>query len=602
MRKNIAIISLLFSMVFISCDQEYNTVGADLVGDEHFDFDKYEVGIKAYSQATQEVQTNNLPINPLGFYKNPYFGDTKANFVTNVSLNTFQPKFGTNVQIENVTLYIPYFSTVEDTNEDGSRTYKLDSIFGANPESKMKLSVYENGYYLSQFDANDQSQSSRYFNDMDGLIDAQKRGHDGSGNSVANGTRLNDSSDPAENDQFYFKKEEIKVYKTKFNTLSGQIEYLDENDNVTTDPTKYVVKERLAPGIYLNLNKQFFKKRILDASNSDLYNHNTFRQYFKGLYFQMEQVAGQEGAMAMLNFNNAKLNINYSSVNDGAQAGTAATSKTMLLSLGSATGGSTVSLQDYSYSSTFSSGLANSANVFGNVNFGQNERLYLKGGKGSVVYIDVFGDDKNSDGQNNDADADNDDGINDNISDPSYNNGIPDELDQLKLKGWLINDAYLEFYVDKTAMSQANQEEAERIYLFDATNQKVIYDCAFDNSTSTSAKNNKYVFGGILQRDSNKKGEKYKIRITQHINNILNSSNVNINKNVKLGLCVTESIAVTTNFYFKNPLTFGPGPEDDIKYFPVASVMSQQGTVLHGTHSAVLDKKLKLVIHYTKPN
>ena len=587
-------------MVFISCDQEYNTVGADLVGDEHFDFDKYEVGIKAYSQATQEVQTNNLPINPLGFYKNPYFGDTKANFVTNVSLNTFQPKFGTNVQIENVTLYIPYFSTVEDTNEDGSRTYKLDSIFGANPESKMKLSVYENGYYLSQFDANDQSQSSRYFNDMDGLIDAQKRGHDGNGNQGS--IRLNDSSNPLENDQFYFNKEEIKVYKTKFNTLSGQIEYLDENDNVTTDPTKYVVKERLAPGIYLNLNKQFFKKRILDASNSDLYNHNTFRQYFKGLYFQMEQVAGQEGAMAMLNFNNAKLNINYSSVNDGAQAGTAATSKTMLLSLGSATGGSTVSLQDYSYSSTFSSGLANSANVFGNVNFGQNERLYLKGGKGSVVYIDVFGDDKNSDGQNNDADADNDDGINDNILDPSYNNGIPDELDQLKLKGWLINDAYLEFYVDKTAMSQANQEEAERIYLFDATNQKVIYDCAFDNSTSTSAKNNKYVFGGILQRDSNKKGEKYKIRITQHINNILNSSNVNINKNVKLGLCVTESIAVTTNFYFKNPLTFGPGPEDDIKYFPVASVMSQQGTVLHGTHSADLDKKLKLVIHYTKPN
>jgi len=30
--------------------------------------------------------------------------------------------------------------------------------------------------------------------------------------------------------------------------------------------------------------------------------------------------------------------------------------------------------------------------------------------------------------------------------------------------------------------------------------------------------------------------------------------------------------------------------------------MSQQGTVLHGTHSADLDKKLKLVIHYTKPN
>ncbi|SEP74011.1 DUF4270 domain-containing protein [Flavobacterium urocaniciphilum] len=606
MRKSIAIISLLFSMVFISCDQDYNTVGADLVGDEHFDFDKYEVDIKAYSQATQEVQTNNLLVNPLGFYKNPYFGDTKANFVTNVSLNNFQPKFGTNVQIENVTLYIPYFSTVDETNDDGSKTYTLDSIYGANPESKMKLSVYENGYYLSQFDANDQSLDSRYYNDMDGLIDAQKRGNDGSGNSVANGTRLNDSSDPAENDQFYFNKAEIKIYKTKFNTVSGQIEYLDENDNVTTDPTKYVVKERLAPGIYLNLNKQFFKKRILDASNSDLYNHNTFRQYFKGLYFQMEQVAGQDGAMAMLNFNNAKLNINYSSVNDGAQAGTAATSKTMLLSLGSATGGSTVSLQDYSYSSAYSTGLANSANVFGNVDFGQNERLYLKGGKGSVVYVDVFGDDKD----NPDTDTDNDDGIEDDVTDESYHNGIPDELDLLRKKGWLINDAYLEFYIDNssTVMGGANQEYAERIYLYDATNNKAIFDYTFDTSTSLSAKNNKYVYGGILQRDNDatsstyKKGIKYKIRITQHINNILNSSNVNINKNVKLGLCVTESVAITSNKYFKNPLTFGPGAEDDIKQLPVSSIMAQQGTVLHGTHSTDPEKKLKLVIHYTKPN
>ena len=139
MKKNIAIAFLLISIVFISCDQEYNTVGADLVGDEHFDFDKYEVDLKAYSVATGEVQTNNLPINPLGFYNNPYFGQTSANFVSQVSLNTFQPKFGTDVKIEDVTLYIPFFSTVDEVNDDGSRTYKLDSIFGANPESKMEI-------------------------------------------------------------------------------------------------------------------------------------------------------------------------------------------------------------------------------------------------------------------------------------------------------------------------------------------------------------------------------------------------------------------------------------------------------------------------------
>lgn len=597
MKKNIAIAFLLISIVFISCDQEYNTVGADLVGDEHFDFDKYEVDLKAYSAATGEVQTNNLPVNPLGFYNNPYFGQTSANFVSQVSLNTFQPKFGTDVKIEDVTLYIPFFSTVDEVNDDGSRTYKLDSIFGANPESKMKLNVYENGYYLSAFDPNDQSQSAKYYNDMNGLIEAQKRGAGPGDVSVAGGDRLNNdnSNSNAQNDQFFFNKAEIVIYERKYNTVSGEMDYIDEAGNVTTDPTKYVVKERLAPGIYLNLNRQFFKKKVLDAAAADLYNHNTFRQYFKGLYFKMEQIAGQEGAMAMLNFNNAKLNINYNSISENQ---TAVTSKTLLLSLGTSVGSATVSLQDYNYGGAYSAGLSNAANVFGSPTYGQNERLYLKGGKGSVVYIDVFGDDK----ENPDGDTDNDDGINDDTTDESYQNGIPDELDELRKKGWLINDAYLEFYVDKTAMASTNQEEAERIYLFDATNQKVLYDCAFDNSTSSFFKNNKYVYGGILQRDSNKKGEKYKIRITQHINNILNSSNVNVNKNVKLGLCVTESVLVTSNFYFKNPLTFGPGTEDDIKYFPVASVMAQQGTVLHGTHSADLSKRLKLVIHFTKPN
>ena len=153
MKKNIAVLFLVFSMVFISCDKDFNTIGGDLVGDEHFDFNKYEVqGLKAYSVRTKEVQTNNLAINPIGIYNNPYFGQTKANFVTQVSISTLQPKFGTNVQVEEVTLYVPYFSKAGTKDADDVTTYTLDSIFGSDPESKIKLSVYENGYFLNSFD------------------------------------------------------------------------------------------------------------------------------------------------------------------------------------------------------------------------------------------------------------------------------------------------------------------------------------------------------------------------------------------------------------------------------------------------------------------
>lgn len=608
MKKKIAVLFLVFSTVFISCDQDFNTIGADLVGDEHFDFDTHEVGLKAYSIRTNEVQTNNLPINPLGFYDNPYFGETNANFVTQLSMDTQQPSFGTNVQIENVTLYIPYFSTLKTTNSDGSREFTLDSIFGADKESKMKLSVYENGYYLNSFGGSNQDESAKYFSDMNNLIDAQKRGHNGSGDT---GTIiLNDSPNNAENDQFFFNKAEIIVYKTKFNTVSGILEYVDAN-NVPllnqSDVSLRVVKERKAPGIYLTLNKAFFKKKILEASGSSLFNNIAFRQYFKGLYFKMEQVAGQKGAMAMLNFNNAKLNVNYSSIDSGQ---TVASSKTYLLNLGFNKindVGNTVSLQDYNYTDTFlgnyNSGLSNPANTIGNPLFGQNEKLYLKGGKGSVVYIDIFGDDREN---GDDGDADNDDGIEDDVTDASYNNGIPDELDLLKRKGWLINDAYLEFYIDQTAMGGANQVEAERLYLFDATNQRSLFDYVFDASVSSNSKYNKFIHGGIIQRDgTTKKGIKYKIRVTQHINNLINSTNVNINKNVRLGLCVTENISQTGLFYYKSPLDLNNTPtilDDDIKLFPVASILSQEGVVLHGTASTDAVKRLKLTIHYTKPN
>lgn len=597
MKKKIAVLFLVFSMVFISCDQDFNTIGSDLVGDEHFDFDTYNVALKAYSVRTGEVQTNNLPINPLGFYNNPFFGETKANFVTDLALNTVQPNFGTAVVVDDVTLYIPFYSTVKTTNEDGSREFTLDSIYSkteAGKISKMKLNVFENGYYLSPFEGPNQDETAKYYSDMNTVIDAQKRGADASGNSISvasGGTRLNNGSNVAENDEFFFNKSEIVIYKTKLNTVSGNVEFVDANDAFTTDPSEYVVKERLSPGIYLHLNKDFFKKKIIESAGDNLFNNNNFRQYFKGLYFQMEQIAGEEGAMAMLNFNVAKLNIDYHSIDTGS---TIPTVKTFLIGMGLNSGGNTVSLQDFAYSGAYDTGLTSSSS---NPTFGSDSNLFLKGGKGSVVYMDVFGD----------ADVLGDDGqpyINPLTLQPG--NGVPDELDQLRLKGWLINDAYLEFYIDKTAMAGNSEfQEAERLYLFDATNHKPLADYYFDSTTSSNSKQNKLIHGGIIERDDtgSNKGVKYKIRITQHINNLINSSNVNVNKNVKLGLCVTENIGLIGNYFYKSPITFSSGP--DIKFFPVTSIIAQQGTVLYGTNPASpadADKKLKLTIHFTKPN
>ena len=76
--KGIALIVGLFG--FVSCDKDFNSMGSDLVDDHHFTLEKYEVQhLKAYSKATGPIQSNNLPINALGIYKDPYLVPLKPN-------------------------------------------------------------------------------------------------------------------------------------------------------------------------------------------------------------------------------------------------------------------------------------------------------------------------------------------------------------------------------------------------------------------------------------------------------------------------------------------------------------------------------------------
>ena len=41
MNTFIKAVLLLFAFTFISCDKDFNTLGSDIVGDEHFTFEKY---------------------------------------------------------------------------------------------------------------------------------------------------------------------------------------------------------------------------------------------------------------------------------------------------------------------------------------------------------------------------------------------------------------------------------------------------------------------------------------------------------------------------------------------------------------------------------
>lgn len=562
MKRNFLKITLALVIAFasFSCDKDFNSVGSDIIGEDHFNFEKYEVqNLVAYSKATGAVQSNNLPVNAFGIYDNPAFGTTKANFVTQVELAGIDEIVGTNIEIkanDSVYLYIPYFSRV-DKVVDGENIFILDSIYG-NQASTMSLKVYENAYILRDFNPNPDpndilSYYQRYFSNEKGLIE-----------NNLNGTVLNNSTKIEENSQFIFNKKEIIKYKT-----DEDGNFIDSNGVIVTDLTKRVVKDRKKPGMWLSLDKDFFKTKVLMAAPNKLTSNTIFKEYFRGLYFKMEQNPGEEGLLAMMDFSKGKIVIQYHS-DVTTVVGGVSTIKNSKKEYSLNLKGNTINFYDYENDAAYQAALASSNAVIG------DSRLYLKGGNGSVAYIDLFGADQDG-------------------------NEIADELEELRNNNWLINEASLTFYIDKSKMNVDGVKEPKRIYLYDATNNLPILDYSVDNSTTIDLKNNKFNFDGIIKVDENKKGIYYRIRLTNYINRVINSEDASLNKNIRLGLSLTENINISTNGFLTSPISLG---SQQTSFIPISSVMNPLGTVLYGSNVAPIneDKKLKLQIFYTKPN
>jgi len=534
---------------FVSCDKDYNEIGADIVGDDHFGFQKYTGAfIKSYNQKLGPIASNNLAVNPLGFYDNPAFGTTQANFVTQIEMATPNPTFNnTNNQlyvnlpaIDSVVMEIPYFSKMIFTDTDGKKTYKLDSIYGIEA-SKFKLSVYRSHFYLRNLDPNESLGATQlFYTDKDAEIDNNKIP-----------VLLNDlpTSDPRnadghENSQFYFDKREHKT--TVPNETAGQPD----------------VATRSKPSMRLHLRNDVFNAAIINAPSGQLADNNVFKNFFRGIYFKTESL-GNPGNMATLNFKDGKITLYYNEDKKTTPTTGDPTyeriNKTYVLNLN----GNTVSLLNNTNENVDYTNASNNPSQ-------EASQLFLKGGQGSISVIDIFGPDAN-------------------------NNGIADEIEVIKANGWLVNEANLTFYVDRLAMSDARSIEPNRIFLYDLNNKKMVVDYILDGtSNGINPKFNKSTFGGILEKENvaGGRGVKYKIRITNHVRSLINRDSTN----VRLGLSITENI---NNVGFSKLKTANTTTNSA----PAMSVMSPLGTILYGSSPLVPDdKRLKLEIYYTKPD
>lgn len=515
-KRILFVVSVLF---LYSCDKEYNAIGADLLGENHFDFLQYTSDVVAHNQKIGPVDATNLSINALGIYNDPAFGKTTAHFATQLNLAALAPSIGANAVVDSVYLSVPYFSTLKTTNTDGSHVYELDSIYGG--QAPIKLSVFESNYFMRDLDpASNFTETQSFYTDQTAIFENAKLG-----------SRLNNASSPSQNDAFFFDSKEIVQ---KVTAADGKVSLA-----------------RSVPAMRLKLDNSYFATKIMNAPASKLATNDVFKDYFRGLYFKIETVSGSAGSMAMMNFKSGKITISYTEdlVTNGV---TTRVPKTLDINLN----GNSVNLLDQTnVNASYTNAVNNPNTSLGDTN------LYVKGGEGAMTVIDLF--------------------------------KTPGELNLIRSKGWLINEANLVFHIDAAKMATSN--EPNRVYLYDLTNNRPVVDYFLDATNATDPKKSKYVFSGIINKEAvtNGRGQTYKIRITNQIRNLVKYAD---STNVKLGLVVTENIGESNFSKLKTPNSF-------TSKMPKASVMNPLGTVLYGSHPSVpADKRVKLQIYYTKPN
>ena len=594
---------IVYFLFFISCNKEYNTIGTDFLRSDTFDTNVEYVDVAVKQKQIPPFKSIALPIYQLGKIQDQIFGNRDASFVTQLGLEELNPIFGITSQtkeeegddsniliikenelVVDAYLDIPFYNNTFDSDGDGvideydvdpfdiysdsdgdgladvlersngtdpldpdtdddgildnvdtdtinprqgATVYDIDSLIG-NREASFKVKVQELDYFLSTYDPSNNFETFLKYYSNDQVIEN------------FTGKVLYDG-------EVEINTEEIVIYKE------------DDPDTDDVDESTQV-KERLTPRLRIPIDKDYMQSKIIDMEgNIDLSNQDNFNLYFKGLFLSTYDFS--DPLLLILNYADASINIVYEydrynrndTTDDTSDDTIDREEKTFKLNL---TGNQINIFKQDPLSPEISKAL--------NSNSEDLKRVYLRGGEGIMMEIDLF-----DDGTGNDI------------------------LGEIKSNGWLINEANLTMYIDKEAIDMSGGIiEPSRLFLYDIEGKAPVVDYFIDQSQGQKPKDQKAVHSGLIEIDEDKKGIKYKIRISEHVKNIIRNDSLN----KKLALVVSSDITNAVNTELKN--------NDELEYIPVSSVINPLGTILYGPNPEPInhDKRFRLELFYTEIN
>ena len=536
---------LCLTLIFAqSCETDFTSLDSDVINSDNainFETNSIEYPIVTHSKIVDPVQSNNLPSFLLGYNNHAIYGESTSSFVGQMVPDQYSPDFGDNTVLDSVILTIPYFSRGIETSDEDDITYELDSVYGGSP---IKLSIYRNNFFLRSFDPYGEFDDSQKYYSNGSLSDLE---------SISQGQ--------LEGELLF----EINDFVASANQIN-----LTELDTLDVP----FVSQKIAPALRFRLdtpNDNYWQNLIFENEDDPvLLSENNFKEFFRGLYIKVEGI-NSEGSMMLLNLasTNTSLTIHYTS-------DTPITDETDTSNEDDITSYQNDYVINFSgvllniFDNNFSVDVSNSDEVNG------DENIYLKGGEGYIGVIDLFnGTVENEMGDQVDAFD-------------HFKSFFYDDISDSSLK--LINEAYIEFYVNQDLNLE---NEPDRIFVYNYEQNMSLIDYFIDQSVSSTTINAKINHLQPLQRvddDPEGQGIKYKIRITEHLNNIILQDSTN----ARLGLGIINDIAATSFFSILND-------DDEDLQLASGTILSHKGTVLHGNQSQQEDKRPKIKIYYTEP-
>jgi hypothetical protein len=527
-----------------SCENEFSEIGTDIVGTPGIEIKNKTYPVTTYNKKITPFQSNGLAENLLGYYYDDVFGATTVNFVGQLTPTSLAPDFGENTVLDSVVLTIPYNSTATSGE---TTTYELDSLYGTDP---IKLSVFRNNYYLRAFDPNGE------------LDDTQNYYSNG---TLAQGETLGASE----------LEGQLLYYSNSYLPSAKSIELWETNEETEV----FEVASTIPPSLRIHLfgetsenasvPDRFWDDVIFSKEDDEVLNKaNSFYEYFRGLYFKVEANSVGNKNLAQLNFSstnsNVKLYYTYdlTTTVDGVEDTTNVQGEYELLF-----SGNRVNIFNNDFNTSILQTIEDTS-----TNAEGDDYLYLKGGEGSMAIVELFSEDENG------------------TSGTAQLNEFREINDGVITTKRLINEAYLEFYVETTL---SNLDKPRRVYVYDVENNLPVADFFLDQTSEDASSDSKFTHLVPLTKETGADGveeQKYKIRLTEHLNNIVMRDSTN----VKLGLVVSSNAGAANTRDLLNPT--------DVEGVPIGTVLSPKSIVLHGNNSPDAAKRVKFNVYYTEPN